>query len=227
MLGSGSETRAQQVRTKFVSAGQQPLRSVLPEVTTEPQPSAKPTMEPTRIAVPTAGSGKFRVAEGSSERAGAGRLTSYRVEVERELPWKPADVAAVVDSTLADGRGWIGAGHAFQRLPGAQLRVLVATPKTVDRLCAPLQTRGEVSCRKGNLVVLNAKPWDEGIPAYKEVADYRRYLINHEVGHALGYNHRTCPAAGQPAPVMQQQSISMQSCRPNTWPTDTELEQHR
>jgi len=172
--------------------------------------------------VPTTGNGKFLAATGSSRVAGSGPLTSYRVEVETGLPWKTADVAAVIDTTLGDRRGWVLTGKSFQRTPSARLRIRLATPNTVDKLCAPLKTRGEVSCRNGDLVVLNAKRWKLGIEAYSDLDDYRRYLVNHELGHAPGYTHRPCPAPGQAAPVMQQQSISMQSCRTNPWPTANE-----
>ncbi|MFC7757142.1 DUF3152 domain-containing protein [Catellatospora bangladeshensis] len=48
--------------------------------------------------------------------------------------------------------------------------------------------------------------------------DYRAFALNHELGHQIGYGHEACPAAGQPAPVMQQQSTDRKGCTPNPWP---------
>ena len=37
------------------------------------------------------------------------------------------------------------------------------------------------------------------------------------------HRRRRCPGRGRPAPVMQQQSISLRGCAPNAWPLDGEL----
>lgn len=171
-------------------------------------------------AVPTRGSGSFTAADGKGRRAGSGgRQVDYRVEVEGGLGVDAADFAAAVEETLADERGWTkGGGLAFRRTRGAALRIVLASPATTDRLCAPLQTRGKVSCRNGNDVVINALRWRKGVPFYDDLGAYRDYVVNHEVGHALGFGHQPCPAPGRPAPVMLQQTLGLQGCAANPWP---------
>ena len=98
--------------------------------------------------------------------------------------------------------------------------MLIATPRTTDQRCAPLLTRGQVSCQSGNEVILNARRWAFAVRYYRgNVAAYRIYLANHEVGHILGYGHERCRSAGSAAPVMQQQTKGLQGCRANPWPS--------
>jgi hypothetical protein len=67
--------------------------------------------------------------------------------------------------------------------------------------------------------VLNLMRWRHGAPAFRgNMTMYRRYLVNHEVGHVLGHSHRSCHASGARAPVMMQQTKGVGSCRANGWP---------
>ena len=178
-------------------------------------------LQPVVPLVPATGSGRFTVATGAAAAPPPrSKLVRYTVEIENGLRLDPAAVSHTIDTTLADRRSWPAAGFAFRRTgtPG-DLRILLATPGTVDKLCAPLDTGGEVSCRNEDLVVLNARRWVFGAASYgRNVAAYRQYLVNHEVGHFLGRGHVGCPVKGGPAPVMLQQTLGLQGCKPNPWP---------
>ena len=76
--------------------------------------------------------------------------------------------------------------------------------------------------RNGRNVVVNEARWLSGSPSGVLAGDlpgYRAMVLNHETGHWLGLSHRLCPRASDLAPLMQQQSIALQGCRPNAWPT--------
>ena len=190
-----------------------PLRPA-PTLTRQPK-NAKPN-----VLVST---GKLAVVPGFNKASGVRDKLTYRVEIEQGLSVNGAAVAAAIHKTLTDPRGW-QALHpvSFERTDkvDADLRIILATPALTDKLCLPLDTGGEVSCRVEDRVVLNAKRWMYGIPSYNgNVELYRSYLVNHEVGHALGHGHSTCTTPKTPAPVMMQQTKGLAGCLPNAWPT--------
>ena len=146
---------------------------------------------------------------------------AYRVEVRAR---GVADFPAVVDSVLADPRGWSRAGFALERRPDAPYLIVVAEGPEVDALCRPYVTGGRFSCQLGPVVAINADRWRVATPQWTgDLATYRRMLVNHEVGHLLGQKHRRCQGSG-PAPIMEQQSTNLGACRPNPWPLDDEIE---
>jgi len=177
--------------------------------------------------VPHRGSGDFdkadRLDRTSAER---GRLIRFDVAVEKDLAIDPDQAALLIAAILDDERSWRGLGVGrFTLVPAgrrADIHAFIATPATTDRLCRPYRTFGRVSCQNGNKVVLNAKRWVSGSPTYADdVSSYRRYLVNHEFGHALGRRHVRCPDRGRRAPVMVQQTKGLGGCRANPWPTAT------
>ena len=78
----------------------------------------------------------------------------------------------------------------------------------------------QVSCWNRGRSVLNLQRWLRGAAAYAtDLAAYRVYLINHEVGHGLGHAHTNCAGAGRPAGIMVQQTLGLGGCTAWPWPT--------
>jgi len=166
--------------------------------------------------------GPWIVASGTSE-AGSGRVVRYTVEVEETLEIDLASVVAAVEGALYDPRSWTR-DVRFERVDDpalALVRVLVARPEEVDRLCldAGLDTRSLYSCWNGTYAALNSVRWVNGAEAFTgDIDAYRAYLVNHEVGHVLGRRHEWCTARGTLAPVMMQQTKGVGECLANPWP---------
>ena len=95
----------------------------------------------------------------------------------------------------------------------------MASPATTDQLCLPFDTNGVFSCTiEQQRTVLNVNRWRSGADTFDDITDYRIYLVNHEIGHALTHNHVDCPGEGLPAPVMMQQTKGLGACTVNAWP---------
>jgi Protein of unknown function (DUF3152) len=176
---------------------------------------------------PGGGSGVFgSTASGASAVfGGAGTLKRYCVQVEDGITTFTADdFAAGVDQVLADRRSWIASKRwMFQRVPDCAtvgVRVRLTTPPSVDRFCASagVQTLGKYSCFNAGSLYINLNRWTSGVPHYPSLELYRHLVINHEMGHYLGFQHVSCPGPGRPAPVMQRQSASLDGCVANPYP---------
>jgi hypothetical protein len=209
-----------------------PQPSISIEPTTVTSPSTRPAkMQATRrskgigqVKVPESGPGTYQAAEKSlRSRSSYGAVIRYDVRVEDGLSVDADKAAVLIQGVLDDPRSWRGTRRwRFELTPvgqSATLHAYIVTPKTTDRLCAPYLTRGQVSCQNGNRVVLNAKRWLLGAESYgPDLTNYRRYLVNHEFGHALGKHHVDCPGPGRLAPVMMQQTKGLGACKKNPWP---------
>jgi len=172
-------------------------------------------------AVPASAGGDLVVVPGSSPAPYPGRdVRTVRVEVEAGLEVDGERFAAMVMVTLNDARGWGGDGSmSFAWTDGAaDIRVVLASPDKVDAMCAPLNTHGDYSCGRDGHAAINYTRWVRAADDFGDRNLYRQYVINHEVGHLLGYPHVSCGGTGELAPIMQQQSVRVAPCTPNAWP---------
>ncbi len=200
-------------------AGSAPLDVRAAQLPVAEAPMISPDV-PQAPELPLRGTGTFATAPASA-RVPSG-ATTYRVEVERGLPYAAPAFARAVDRTLHDPRSWGAlAGTPLARVDGdADFRIVLASEATTADLCAPLTTRKDrVSCRNHDDVVINVWRWATGSDSYAgDLASYRNYVVNHEVGHALGHGHVGCGGVGEQAPVMLQQTLGLDGCAPNPWP---------
>ncbi|MGW2820496.1 DUF3152 domain-containing protein [Streptomyces sp. NPDC001443] len=203
-------------------------------------PSASPRVVPLTYAQKMAqkyplsatlkGSGKFDTVPGVDKAPGKGKKYTYRVDVEQGLGLDGALFAQAVQKTLNDDRSWAHDGaRTFERTDSGRpdFVITLASPGTTAVWCAKSgldTTEDNVSCDSASTerVMINAYRWAQGSKTYGDaIHPYRQMLINHEVGHRLGYSHVKCGKNGELAPVMQQQTKFLDhdgiTCKPNPW----------
>jgi Protein of unknown function (DUF3152) len=201
-----------------------------------------------------AGAKTWHVVPGSDAKVGQGtaKTFTYTVEVEDGVDTTTFggddNFARMLTETLSNPKSWThNPQFAFTRVDSTfagqpDFRVSLTSPMTLREGCGyeiPIET----SCYNPNYadgqprVFLNEARWVRGaVPFQGDVGAYRQYLINHEVGHAIGYpRHEPCVEDGQLAPVMMQQTFSTsdndnarfdpewvkadgKACKPNPWP---------
>lgn len=157
----------------------------------------------------------------------------YYVSVGPGVQVAAEEFAAKVAAVLNDPRGWVKYGYSFVQVPAAQggLHIHLERADEADRLC---RARG-FSCSRSRLndIVIHLGNWMGGSASQLPLERYRNYVINHEVGHALGLPHQECPAAecarrgmgACPASVMQQMTrgpAHISPCVESDWPLDPE-----
>jgi hypothetical protein len=200
-----------------------------------------------------AGAKTWHIVPGTTEKVGKGTTKSftYTVEVEDGVDTTPFGgddgFARMVSETLANPKSWTHDGmFGFTRIDAASgiepdFRVSLTSPITVREGCG-YDIQLEASCYNPSYdgqarVFVNEARWVRGaVPFQGDIGSYRQYLINHEVGHAIGYQrHEACRDDGALAPIMMQQTFSTannddakfdpetvkadgKTCRFNPWP---------
>ncbi|MFF9346113.1 DUF3152 domain-containing protein [Streptomyces sp. NPDC014734] len=183
------------------------------------------------LAAKLQGSGKFDAVPGAAKAPGKGHKYRYRIDVEQGLGLDAQLFARAVQETLNDDRSWAHDGEmTFERISSGDpdFVITLASPGTTADWCRKSgldTTEDNVSCDSAatERVMINAYRWAQGSSTFgpDKLFAYRQMLINHEVGHRLGHNHVSCRTPGKLAPVMQQQTKSLDidgiKCLPNPW----------
>ncbi|MGH3913566.1 MAG: DUF3152 domain-containing protein [Pseudonocardiaceae bacterium] len=219
-----------------------------------PNPVGGPAFEAIKVSAELPGGGPFtaegagawQVIPGAGAPFGTGQLFTYTVEVEDgvELEGGSQGFATTVDNTLNNPKSWIGSGqYQFQRIDdadAADLRISLTSQLTTREICG-YRIPFDASCWVGDerRAVISTARWARGAVSFQgNVVQYQQYVINHEVGHGLGFPHTSCDVSGQLAPVMMQQTWGVandylaalntdrvasdgQVCEPNAWPFPT------
>lgn len=177
------------------------------------------------------GTGDFTAVTGGNKGSGSGEKIKYRVDVEKDLGLDGKLFARAVHTTLNDDRSWTNNGERdFERISSgdADFVITLASPGTTAEWCAKSgldTTEDNVSCDSAatERIMINGFRWARGAKTFGDsrMLEYRQMLINHEVGHRLGFNHAGCEKDGALAPVMMQQTKDLmtdgRTCKPNAW----------
>jgi hypothetical protein len=196
------------------------------------------------------GAKTWHIVPGTTPKVGEGttKTFTYTVEVEDGIDTTTFGgddgFARMVSETLANPKSWThNPQFAFTRIDSGEpdFRVSLSSPMTVREGCG-YDIQLEASCYNPAYadqprVLINEARWVRGaVPFQGDVGSYRQYLVNHEIGHAMGYQrHEGCGQDGGLAPIMMQQTFSTtnndaarfdpesvkpdgKTCRFNPWP---------
>ncbi len=184
----------------FLNAGRADL--LLDATVWVPSGGAVRTVPPARLY-------DSRTADATGILAPPSRTVTYSVGVRGTITADVTAFAASAQATLDDARGWRAAGISFRQVPtGGNFTLWLSQAELVPGFGPPCTVN--YSCRVGRDVIVNEARWRLATPVWTgagaSLDDYHHLVVNHEVGHWLGFDHLLCGGAGQAAPVMLQLS---------------------
>jgi hypothetical protein len=143
------------------------------------------------------------------------KTVRYRTSVDPDVDYDPQQFKREIAIYLADPDGWARKVEFIYASSGPAKLIRLSKPSTLKQEGCKDDS---LSCAilGGDMIWLNADRWLHGSAASKlPLIEYRQYMVSHEMGHSLGYDHVKCPGSG-PAPIMLQQTLGIGNCTPNT-----------
>lgn len=154
----------------------------------------------------------------------------FRYFIQHDLPLYN-EIKHKIHSTLNDSRGWIKYGYTFEEVSQYNPDIINS-----DIIYVTMMSSSDITQKFGskglslyiprlNKIIFNYENWSGLSKSSLPKDRYQTYVINHEFGHALGYDHpntQTC-IDGDIASVMVQMTKGpdfVAPCIENEWPLD-------
>ena len=163
----------------------------------------------------------------------------YAVDVSVHPAAAPArdddddDFVTAAHNIIKHPRGWESLGYTFVLRgsspppPPPRIRIMLTPQSVLDARFPDFRHQRLSLCNMTTRdIFINEGRWHRWYDDDKStmaLRDYRFYVINHELGHALGFGHARCPRAGMPAPIMLQQTLGLGGCTPTRFPVAAAL----
>lgn len=143
------------------------------------------------------------------------------IKCDRNTNQDAKEFVKIVWSILNHSRGWSQI-IKFKKSGRDDKHVTIRLSKeeTIRKKCG----FRKLSCALGkSTIYLHLDNWLHGSKASGlSLTNYRKYLVNHEIGHILGLGHKKPVGTGK-CPVMVQQTLGIGNQKPNVWPLMKEL----
>ena len=150
------------------------------------------------------------------------RVVRFRTQVDPDVPYSDDAFRTEVTIYLHDPNGW-AQRHRFEYAESGPAKLIRLASKRAIKEVGCVEDELSCAILGGSDIWLNGERWIQGAPKSRlPLVEYRQYMVTHEMGHSLGYEHAKCPGSG-PVPVMVQQTLGIGSCEPNTKVTEIDL----
>lgn len=142
----------------------------------------------------------------------------YSVSIESNIKRNLKNFKQEVHNILSHKKSW--KINFIQVEENYNFQIILASPKNIRNYC----NFSGLSCADPvhQKIWINNSRWTNGAkPSKLSLKNYRIYLINHEVGHILGFLH-AIPIKNRKVPVMNQHTLGLKGGLAYMWPLKSE-----